>query len=236
MLEAIYASKMFLASRNQDKVKSAIMNPLNGELVQQLRSYLDDDFLRESAELHEQEKFAESLNELDDVPDDGLAHESFDDFTENAPSFGEPSRPSSHSAPSHSMTEDFDSLMDEGVPDANDSIGDMDMDTESMPEDTSTSSGGDESSVEESTRINKKSISSSKDIMPDLMAILNSSDITKGVRRVNATQDSELWIYYNDDVNLNHVMESVISSVNTCCPNVEFSRLARTYNAVVFSV
>lgn len=222
MLEAIYSSKMFLASKNKSKIQSALNDPMNGELVQQLRSYLDDDFLKESEELKDQEEFAKSLNELDDVPTEN--EESFDDFTENAPSYGEPSKPSRSSSPSHSMTEDFDSLSDQGVPDANDPM----VETESSSDDTETEPSDD--TVEESKKIKSSTIT------PDLMAILNASDATKGVRRINSSIDSELWIYYDDSVNLNHVMENVISSVNTCCPNVEFSRLARTYNAVVFSV
>ena len=221
MLEAIYSSKMILASKNKSKIQSALNDPMNGELVQQLRSYLDDDFLKESEELKDQAEFAKSLNELDDIPTEN--EESFDDFTENAPSYGEPSRPSGSSSPSHSMTEDFDSLSDQGVPDANDSM----IETESSSDDETEPS---DDTVEESKKIKSSTIT------PDLMAILNASDATKGVRRINSSVDSELWIYYDDSVNLNHVMENVISSVNTCCPNVEFSRLARTYNAVVFSV
>ena len=41
MLEAIYSSKMYRSSRHKDKIKSAIDNPINSELVKQLSSYLD---------------------------------------------------------------------------------------------------------------------------------------------------------------------------------------------------
>lgn len=230
MLEAIYASKMFLSSKNQDKVRSAIADPMNSELVQQLRSYLDDDFLREAKEYHEAQELAEELSNPP-VEDDFSSPESNDSFSDI------PSSPSSSPAPSHSMSSDFGDLSDMGVPDENDSVGDFDMGTDTNTDnDTSDLEDDLDDSVEESVKLNKANVSASKDITPDLMSILNSSEITNGVRRVNATQDSELWIYYNDDVNLNHVMESVISSVSTCCPNVQFSRLARTYNAVVFSV
>lgn len=225
MLEAIYSSKMFLASKNKDKIRSAIADPMNGELVQQLRNYLDDDFLKESAEYHAEKEMKEESTEVPQVDEGSSTSERSDSFGES------PSRPSGGSTPRHSLANDMSDLGDMGVPDENDSFGDFDTDTETSDTDSTS-----DESVEESVTVKKKGVSANKNIMPDLMAILNSSEVTNGVRRVNATQDSELWIYYNDDVNLNHVMESVISSVNTCCPNVQFSRLARTYNAVVFSV
>jgi hypothetical protein len=204
---------MFLASKNKDKITTAINDPLNGELVQQLRSYLDEDFLDEAVEYR---KAQQSSNPSEEETEPSGAEEQSDTGSGESEIDRGSSRPSS--APSHSMTKDFDNLSDAGVPD----------ETDPMVEETSEETETEE--VEESKKVNKSSIT------PDLMSILNSSDKTRGVRRVNSSVDSELWIYYNDDVNLNNVMEPVISSVYTCCPNVQFSRLARTYNAVVFSV
>lgn len=219
MLEAIYSSKMFLASKNKDKVTTAINDPLNGELVQQLRSYLDDDFLEES-KVHRAEQQVEeepAMEETSDNAGPGNGDE------KESPSG---SRPHGGSGASHSTLNDMNNLSDAGVPDAND-----EMTFDDMVDDSDSS---DSEEVEESVTVSKKRVNGST--TPDLVSILNSSDLTKGVRRINSSSDSELWIYYNDDVNLNNVMENVISSVSTCCPNVEFSRLARTYNAVVFSI
>lgn len=70
----------------------------------------------------------------------------------------------------------------------------------------------------------------------DIMGMLNSKDDTSGVIRVNA-KNNEVWIHYNDSVNLNDVMVSVIEQLNR--PGytyLEFNRLARSENAVVFVV
>ena len=66
--------------------------------------------------------------------------------------------------------------------------------------------------------------------LSSVTASLNATPATQGVRSCRMI-NSELWIYYNDDINLNSVMESVIDSV----PDWEFNRLARSHNAVVFT-
>lgn len=64
---------------------------------------------------------------------------------------------------------------------------------------------------------------------------LDSSNDTSGVSRV-VLKDNELWIHYNDKINLNNVMESVIYSMSEMYPDMEFNRLARTENAIVFII
>ena len=50
-------------------------------------------------------------------------------------------------------------------------------------------------------------------------------------------KDSELWIYYKDDVNLNDKMIEVIEVLNsTGYTYLAFSRLARSNNAIVFDI
>lgn len=66
---------------------------------------------------------------------------------------------------------------------------------------------------------------------------LNAKDNTSGVSRVGVKDDKEVWIYYNDSVNLNDVMVPVIEQMNASgYTYLEFNRLARSDNAVVFVV
>lgn len=66
---------------------------------------------------------------------------------------------------------------------------------------------------------------------------LNAKDDTSGVSRVGVKDDKEVWIYYNDSVNLNDVMVPVIEQMNASgYTYLEFNRLARSDNAVVFVV
>lgn len=71
----------------------------------------------------------------------------------------------------------------------------------------------------------------------DIKGLLNSNSDTSGVSRVSVKDDKELWIHYNDNVNLNDVMVNVIELVNQSGYSyLEFNRLARSENAVVFVI
>jgi hypothetical protein len=77
------------------------------------------------------------------------------------------------------------------------------------------------------------------DVVSDATVIkgtLNAREDTSGVSRIEV-KDSELWIYYNDDSNLNDKMVEVISVLNsTGYTYLKFNRLARSNNAIVFDV
>ena len=69
-----------------------------------------------------------------------------------------------------------------------------------------------------------------------IKGILNADASTFGVQRVQE-KDKEVWIYYNDDINLNDVMVEVIEMMNKAgYTYLEFNRLARTDNAIVFVI
>lgn len=67
-----------------------------------------------------------------------------------------------------------------------------------------------------------------------LQGTLNNRADTAGVTRVRVHED-EVWVYYNDKTNLNNIMLSVVETVsNSEFADLEFNRLARTENAMVF--
>ena len=71
----------------------------------------------------------------------------------------------------------------------------------------------------------------------DIKGTLNSIASTCGVSRVSVKDDKEVWIHYNDNVNLNDVMVDVIEYMNKYgYTYLEFNRLARSENAVVFVI
>lgn len=71
----------------------------------------------------------------------------------------------------------------------------------------------------------------------DIKGYLNADMETSGVSRVASKDDKEVWVYYNDNVNLNDVMVPVIEALNRpAYTYLEFNRLARSENAVVFVV
>ena len=65
---------------------------------------------------------------------------------------------------------------------------------------------------------------------------LNAFEDTCGVIRTKQVGD-ELWIYFNDKKNLNNLMEAVIDRLGAAgFYQLEFNRLARTDNAIVFQI
>ena len=232
-LQRIYSSKLYVTSTRKDKIHAAMEDPINVELVQQLEEYLNDDSLRElkqaKAEVKQAEEAAETASQSG-----GAAADS-----------GRPSIPpsggggASHSSFTGSPIDDF----------GEDDLADIDI-----PEDMG---GGDEAPaaeaeapvadevVESVTQEGKKITAACiiwttlDDVVADCDTIkgtLNAREDTTGVNRLEV-KDHELWIYYNDDSNLNDKMIEVIGVLNsTGYTYLKFNRLARSNNAIVFDI
>lgn len=99
--------------------------------------------------------------------------------------------------------------------------------------------------VTESSRVSGTSVLGSlprsdfkdmRQVSDQIKGMLNFKDSTQGVNRI-LYKENELWIYYNDSVNLNNVMADVIELLNASgYTYLEFNRLARSDNAMVFQV
>lgn len=221
--DIVLSSFVYSGSSRKLAILAAANNPINTELVTQLVGYLDEEYLKpkeEAAPIKPAESRAKhAADKLDSKSADQVA-----------------SQPKS-SRSSFSIRDDSRSIasmfgddVDEPEPEPEpESEPESELEPEPTVDDkTSTEPVEPESEVESSTQIPDtfESISASA------AAALNAFDATAGVRSTKV-QGNELWIYYKDDVNLNSVMESVIDSM----PNsiVEFNRLARSHNAIVFT-
>lgn len=224
-MKAIYSCKLYKTHPRKDKIKAAISNPINTELVSQLRSYLDDEYqpLADRPEPDIADDLREGADDLSsDVNDGG-----------SSGSLGP--RPTSGS-----LSAKFDALLgDEGASDdfTDSDMGDLDSDADDDVDDTDLDTedetAGELEEIGEST-----SISTSTDV--NLTDAVKSSlcqypELSKFNRVLE--KNNELWIYYNDDVNLNNIMGSVIEQlVDDHLDQLEFNRLARSDNAIVFQV
>ena len=233
-LQRIYASKLYLTSSRKDRIHAAMNDSKNGELVQQLSEYLDeadkaklDEIVREKkagAEASKAEKVAEeALSEVapsEDIPDERNV---FSPSYSGGGSFNPPSG-------------NFDDFASEP----------------SSSEDAPESEGGEpapeppaDEPVQESTAIygEIKADTGIGDILSNIASeaatikgTLNGKAETAGVQRI-AVDDKELWIYYEDDVNTRDIMVDVIEALNASAYTyLEFSRLARSNNAIVFDI
>lgn len=229
-MNPIYASKLYRASKRKDKINAALVNSANAGLIQQLSEDLDKEYQQmniQNQKAKEAKKDAENAQaqgaeETDEngVPkslSSGLSGGSFNPETDLV------SYPEGEEG---EMPEGEEGEMPEGeaTPD------------EEAPADTE---------IEEATQVdanevtdpNEPILSQIEENEETLKEGLNSNKSTAGVSRISLkAKDNEEWIYYNDDVNLNNVMIDVIDYVSKICKELEFNRLARSDNAIVFEI
>lgn len=238
-LERVYASKLYRVNKNKDSIKSAFENPINSQLVQQLFNQVDDKYKK-----------------LDDIKNDDVTPEmSKSDNPQADTSDAKSENSQSHSSPS--ISRHFSSPMNfESISDTPDDMTDADSDfadtaiDEDILDDTSDNVPDEtDNDVEESVKISGNSVEAAKalytntekthDFKADCDVIkgtLNSRQDTTGVIRTTV-KDNEIWLYYNDSTNLNNVMAQVIDVVSNAGYNyLEFNRLARSDNAIVFEI
>lgn len=214
-MKDITCSKLFVSSSRKDKILAAIQDPNNLELVKQVAEYLDDEFIDKKYLNPETDT---SVNNTDD------------DITQDGSSTKLPSSGKSgglgggYSSSGFSSMDDIfdddsegsDELQDEGVP--------SDDPSQSDPE------VKDDPTVDSSKRV------TASIVLDVVKGTLNARTDTAGVDRV-VEKDSELWVYYNDSVNLNKVMsEAAQELLLNGYSMLEFNRLARSNNAIVFDV
>lgn len=240
-MKAIYSSKLFRSSSRKDKIKAAIENPLNSELVQQLREYLDDEYVSEEY------LDPNSSDDVDNIDTGNKSSEEHSDSSDRPAASGSrsgrvPTAAKFHpSSPNPGVDEiddisnedDLDSIEPNDIDDVDDTEGD-------------TSPKISESVTVSNTKVNAQTVLYSPPIIPvdaltdvveELKGTLNMRDDTAGVNRVLCKENSELWIYYNDNINLNNIMGPVIELINSAgYTYLDFNRLARSDNAIVFQI
>ena len=220
-VNAIYASKLFKASKRKDKIRAAAQNPLNSELILQLDEYVDDKYKQPKKKTNP----AESKESKEDESEEKIRPSKSSGGGFGGGGFSGPSDFSGGS--DHHLS---DMLKDEEGGDFGSDAPAPDFESKEKPDD---------SDVAESTQVKKQKILSSTELSSEVDAIiglLNSREDTTGVCR-GLIKDKELWIHYKDAINLNNVMEPIIALLNASNYDMlDFNRLARTENAIVFSI
>lgn len=225
-MNAIFASKLFRSSTRQDKIRAALADPVNMELVQQLRSYLDEPYQKMGLmDLHPEEP----KTDTSEAPAQGEAEKESSSSPESSSS-----SPTHTSAPSHVSGPNSDPMDIPGLNIEDETSSDEPPASESSESSSNEESAPPEEPVAESTRIT--SSTDIQDTIEQLKGSINMRQETSGVNRILKKED-EIWIYYEDKVNLNNVMGPVIELVNALgYSNLEFNRLARSDNAIVFQM
>lgn len=230
----IYASKLYITSSAvmKKKIHAAINNPLNAELLMQLPEDLDEEYQTVNNLVDESKQNPDKH----DTTERSTGKESVDDKIDYEDR-GETSK--HHPNPAvHNDTPDKEASTEE-ITDTSESS--SSESAEAKPEKPESSE------VEESTKIKKmqkvEATSFPRACCPDMKqtcdtikTMLNLNAASSGVERV-FIKDNELSIVYNDDINLNNVMNEVIESLNASGYNyLAFNRLARSKNSIVFEI
>lgn len=213
MIDIIYSCKMYKNSKNKDQIVATLQDPTNAELVVQLQSYLDPQY-RKKKPTKDNDNISDAQPKVDDndIDDPDSVHQgtkSIPDLSHSAASFSE----------NHVNDLSTDPEYESGVDESKD------------PDDVAQDPNNDDvtSSISASTSV--------ETLQPDsIKGLLNASNDTSGVNRI-LVKGEELWIYYEDKKNLNNIMGPAIellNSANYTC--LEFNRLARTDNAIVFQI
>lgn len=221
MINAVYASKLYKASKRKDIISAAFSDVKNAGLVTQLASYLDEEY-KDLATEHKQEKPQEEPAE--DQAKDTSAESEEEGGEDRGGSRPHLNVPKSLHA---DLGDDFDPAQNLVT------VDDDDISEAPAPSDSEAPSAPQEP-VEESENVyGSTNIYDSIDV---IKGTLNSREDTKGVTRIQI-KDNEMWIYYSDDTNLNNIMTAVIEYMNASGhTDLEFNRLARSDNAIVFVI
>lgn len=228
-MKAIYSCKLYKAHKNKEKIQAAIGDPANKGLVQQLRQYLDDEYIKPEyvdPDLLDEPKDDEAKVDVKDSAEDNASPTS-------APSSQRPASFTPSGGPS-------------GGPSKLERLADDLENEETSDEVPPADDEANEPPVAESTKVRKPAITSSfnvqlstsfiTDTCTEVKGLLNIRQDTCGVDRVQF-KDDEVWIYYNDKINLNNVMSAVIDVLNASgYTYLDFNRLARTDNSIVFQM
>lgn len=230
----IYASKLYITSSAvmKKKIHAAINNPLNAELLMQLPEDLDEEYQTVNNLVDE----SRQNSDKHDTTERSTGEESVDDKIDYKDKHETPKHHPAPSAPSEAPNKEVSTEES-----SNNSESSSSESAEAKPEKPESSE------VEESTKIKKmqkvEATSFPRACCPDMKqtcdtikTMLNLNAASSGVERV-FIKDNELSIVYNDDINLNNVMNEVIESLNASgYTYLAFNRLARSKNSIVFEI
>ena len=231
-LQRIYSSKLYVTSARKDRIHAAMQDPINAKLVQQLEEYLSDDAKVELEHAVAEEK-------ADKQAESNASNDSNNSISDSGSASSSRSGGGSSFTPSHfsgSPIDDFgdDELADIDIPDDVGSEESAPKPTEEPePVESVTQEGR---PITSSTAIIWTTLDDVVSEADTIKGTLNAREDTKGVTRLQVS-DHELWIYYDDESNLNDKMIEVISVLNsTGYTYLKFNRLARSNNAIVFDI
>lgn len=232
LIHRILSSKLYKTSTRKSNIYAAMLNPVNSELVLQLKEYLQEEYNTPeylNPDLSNLENYLENTSEQEPITVSEITEEPVMDTPQtDVKTTNTNETTNSYFAP--------DVLLEE--------MGNISEDTTDISNVTEENS---DVTVTQSVHSTGTSITASSfaycsfnmpDVSNEIKGLLNSKMETTGVNRVTyLVVPNELWVYYDDKINLNNVMGPVLELLNAASYTyLQFNRLARTDNAIVFQV
>lgn len=226
-MDWIINSKIFKGSKYQSKVLAALADPVNKPLVQELTSYVDEEYIQPDVE--PVSKLHEDFEAVDDREADSNA-----EGRDGALGNSKMSKPHIGKLPIRDIEEPnkaHEDVIDEEY---------IQLDVEPQGEESN-------EAVEECIQMASKSISASTYVdvetvsqaVTEIPGMLNLREDTAGVTyaSLKGGATSELWVYYSSDVDMNKVLDKVNSALlDSGYYFLEFNRVSRDENAIIFNV
>lgn len=223
MIDAIYTSKLYRVSKRKSAIVAAANNPVNTELVTQLADALSPVYKKEEYLVDKETEAAKAAAEKAREAEESAKAAKLGEDSKATPEAKVDRKPS-HIVDSYRKAAKHEAEAQEEVEPA------AEAPTEVNDVENSTSTAGTPVTATRALTFDMKQI------VDEIKGLLNLQESTAGVNRI-LVKDSELWIYYNDSINLNNVMAAAIEALNASgYTYLEFNRLARSDNAIVFQI
>lgn len=210
------SSRVFKTSKNRARLLAAMQNPINSELIAQLADAVD---VPESVSKPEAPKETETVEDKSNETEAKVPARSEPKEAAHRPTPAKFTPSEATSRPSEKPSEPSEEPQEP----------EEKNDQEAAPAEVKSSTA-----VTAATR-------AKPDLKSELLTLkgtLQSREDLAGVSRVvAANNESEVWVYYNDTVNLNSIMWKAVEIIAEAgFWYLRFNRLARTENAIVFDL
>ena len=223
MIDAIYTSKLYRASKRKSAIVAAANNPINTELVTQLADALSPVYKNEEYLVDKEAEAAKAEARKEREAEERAKSDSSAEDSNSTPTSKSSHKPS-HLADSFRKAAKHEAEAQEAAMPA--------TEEPEEPADVENSTSAEGTPITAARLL----VTDMKQVVDQIKSLLNLQDTTTGVNRI-LVKDSELWIYYNDSINLNNVMADAIEALNAAgYTYLEFNRLARSDNAMVFQI
>lgn len=241
--KTLMSSKFYKASGRKQTILAAVDDPINLELVEQMREYLSPESEALLEQVEEKNELIENLERQmnEDEKSSGSDSESSNDSSSMSGGM-------SGGGGGGFSSGDFDEPAPGETYEDEGELEDSLDDTEDVTDEEATEPPPPASEAKASKEVDGTAVKATWNALPgysypqisqdpeSIKGTLNMLNGTAGVTRV-CIKNKEMWIYYNDSINLNNVMPKVIEMmIGTGLSYLNFNRLARSDNAIVFDI